>query len=70
MDNGKSLDYFTVTLSSLSDSLILYSGAFVEGQFEFVNLQESVIYCIFLPKLYPVVKPLNSKTQRIWEIFS
>lgn len=40
VDNGKPLDYFTVTLSSLSDSVVQYSGAFVDGQFEFVNLQE------------------------------
>jgi outer membrane receptor protein involved in Fe transport len=62
VDNGKSLDYFTVTLSSLSDSLILYSGAFVEGQFEFVNLQESgYILHISCLGYIPVVKTIEFK---------
>ncbi len=60
LDNGKQLEYFTVVLCSPSDSVILFSGAFQDGYFEFNQLKDSnYIMKISCMGYVPIVKTVN-----------
>ncbi len=75
LDNEQPIEYFTVVLSSPSDSTILFSGTFQDGYFEFDQLKDRdylmKISCVgYLPveKLIELNKPTTDLGDVLMEI--